>query len=250
MKLLFMISVIAMISCQSKETKMETTERAATSIDSVKQTTKVDTSMTTDTMMEDPTTYEIMDYSAIPDTGFVSLNRYTDGFAYRMKYATDDNFLKKAVYSCAECLIRKKVANALIKANEEFNTLGFQIQFFDCYRPLDVQKQMWEIYPDARYVANPYTTGSIHNRGGAVDITLQTLDGKELDMGTGFDHFGREAHHSYTQLSDSVLTNRTVLKSVMMKHGFNPITSEWWHYNFSGSEKSFPISNFQTRCSD
>ncbi|ELR73435.1 peptidase M15D, vanX D-ala-D-ala dipeptidase [Fulvivirga imtechensis AK7] len=185
--------------------------------------------------------------ASLHDTAFVSLKEYAGGFSYDMKYATSDNFLKKVVYDCGNCLVRKEVADALIRANDSLQIYGVHIKFFDCYRPVDVQKQMWEIYPDARYVANPYTTGSIHNRGGAVDITLVDDQGKELDMGTSFDFFGKEAHHAYTNLPDTVLANRKLLKTVMQSFGFNPITTEWWHYNFRTSNK-YSLSNFKPAC--
>lgn len=186
-------------------------------------------------------------YESLPDSGFVVMNHYSSDFVYDMKYATDDNFLKKTVYSCDHCLVRKEVAEALIKANNSLIKQGFRIKFYDCYRPVAVQKQMWEIYPNARYVANPYTTGSIHNRGGAVDITLVDLDGEELDMGTGFDYFGKEAHHAYPDLPDTVLSNRQLLKKTMESYGFNAITSEWWHYNFKSARK-YSLSDFNVEC--
>ena len=71
-----------------------------------------------------------------------------------MKYATDDNFLKAKVYDCAECFLRLKTVKALIEANEIFKTKGFKIKLFDCYRPLDVQKKMWQIVSNPDYVAN------------------------------------------------------------------------------------------------
>lgn len=181
------------------------------------------------------------------DTIFVNLKEYTNGFAYDMKYATDDNFLNEVVYSCDNCLLRKEVADALVKANDSLRKHEVKIKFFDCYRPVDVQKKMWEIYPDARYVANPYTTGSIHNRGGAVDITLVDLNGNELEMGTSFDHFGKKAHHSYSDLPDSVLSNRKLLKGILESFGFNSISTEWWHYNFKNAKK-YSLSNFKTEC--
>lgn len=58
---------------------------------------------------------------------------------------------------------------------------------------------MWKIFPNPIYVADP-ALGSIHNRG-AVDITLVDLEGNELDMGTTFDFFGKEAHHAYQGFS-------------------------------------------------
>lgn len=177
---------------------------------------------------------------------FVYLEELSDGFAYDMRYATDNNFLKQKVYECDKCVIRTEVAQALLKANEGFKKLGYKIKFFDCYRPLDVQKKMWEVFPNPKYVANPQY-GSIHNRGGAVDITLENEDGQELDMGTGFDHFGEEAHHAYQNLSPEVLKNRKLLKEGMESAGFSPIRTEWWHYNY-GPSKKYEVSNFSVEC--
>ena len=183
----------------------------------------------------------------VPESGFITMQNYAEGFVYDMKYATEDNFLKKKVYNCEECWLRKEVADALIKTNKIFIERGCRIKFFDCYRPLDVQKIMWKIYPDARYVANPHASGSIHNRGGAVDITLVDMKGNELDMGTTFDHFGKEAHHSYTELSNTVLDNRKLLKTIMEANGFSSISYEWWHYNHKNA-RQYKLSNFQTEC--
>jgi zinc D-Ala-D-Ala dipeptidase len=177
---------------------------------------------------------------------FVKLATLDSTFQYDMRYATSNNFLKEKVYECDDCLIRKEVALSLIDANNYFKSKGYRIKFFDCYRPLDVQKKMWKVLPNPTYVANP-ESGSIHNRGGAVDITLVKLTGEELDMGTGFDHFGKEAHHAYEDLSAEVLANRKLLKDGMSKSGFTPIRSEWWHYNF-GTAKKYDVSNFQVEC--
>ena len=163
---------------------------------------------------------------------FVLLRSLSNDFVFDMKYATPDNFLKQAVYDCGECYLRKSTAKALVKANEEFKSLGYRIKLFDCYRPLSVQKKMWKILPGTHYVANP-AKGSKHNRGAAVDLTLVDLaTGKELDMGTPFDTFSPRAHHTYTQLPKQVLDNRKLLKEVMDKYNFKSIYSEWWHYEY------------------
>ena len=180
------------------------------------------------------------------DTVFVNIKDYSDDFAYDLKYATEDNFLKAAVYDCAECLLRVSAAKSLIRTNEEFISKGYRIKFYDCYRPHDVQKKMWEIMPNRIYVADP-AKGSIHNKGGAVDITLVDMEGKELNMGTHYDYFGREAHHAYQGHSSEVLNNRKLLKETMEKHGFGSITSEWWHYNHKGTLSS-RVANFKWNC--
>jgi D-alanyl-D-alanine dipeptidase len=182
----------------------------------------------------------------VNDTTFVNLKAYSDDFVYDMKYATADNFLKSKVYDCAECYLRFKTAKSLIQANYIFMKSGFKIKIYDCYRPIDVQKKMWAIVPNATYVANP-VKGSIHNRGGAVDITLVDKDSKELDMGTSFDFFGIEASHDYKNLSSDVIKNRKLLKKIMLENNFTSFDSEWWHYNLKNSSKD-QLSNFKWKC--
>lgn len=182
----------------------------------------------------------------ISDTTFVNLKDYSSDFIYDMRYATDNNFLKAQVYDCAECLIRYKTVKALIKANNAFMRKGFQIKLYDCYRPLDIQKRMWTIVSNPKYVADP-SKGSIHNRGGAVDITLVNLDGEAVNMGTDFDFFGKEASHKYVNLPTDVISNRKFLKKIMTASGFKSFDSEWWHYNLKSALKD-PVSNAKWDC--
>ncbi|MDH4402902.1 MAG: M15 family metallopeptidase [Flavobacterium sp.] len=182
----------------------------------------------------------------VNDTSFVNLKDYSTDFVYDMKYATKDNFLKAKVYDCAECYLRLKTVKALILANSKFMKLGYRIKIYDCYRPLDIQKKMWTLVSNPIYVANP-SKGSIHNRGGAVDITLVDSNGKELDMGTPFDFFGPEASHNYNRFSNEILENRRFLKKIMLSANFESFDSEWWHYNLKNA-KLDPISNFKWKC--
>ena len=182
----------------------------------------------------------------IADTTFVNLKKYSNDFVYEMKYATTDNFLKVQVYDCAECFLRLKTVKALILANNDLMKLGFKIKLYDCYRPLDVQKKMWAIVPNPTYVANP-AKGSIHNRGGAVDISLVDLSGKELDMGTKFDFFGEEASHNYLKFNEQIIKNRQLLKSVMLANSFSSFDSEWWHYNLKNASTD-AVSNEKWKC--
>lgn len=184
--------------------------------------------------------------SFVSDTAFVKLSDYSSDFAYDMKYATEDNFLHAKVYDCASCFLRFKTVRALIAANDKFIKKGYKIKLFDCYRPLDIQKKMWELVPNPKYVANPIK-GSIHNRGGAVDLTLVTLEGKELDMGTAFDFFGEEASHGYPFSDKKIIDNRKMLKKIMLQNGFKAFDSEWWHYNLA-SAMTDNVANTKWKC--
>lgn len=182
----------------------------------------------------------------LADTTFIRLADYSADFAYDMRYATENNFLKAQVYDCAECYTRVKTAKALLNVNAEFMEKGYRIKFFDCYRPNSVQYKMWAIVPNPQYVANP-VKGSIHNKGGAVDITLVTLEGEALDMGTDFDFFGKPAYHDYLDLPQHILDNRKLLKHTMEKHGFWGIRTEWWHYNLSAASND-KVADFKWDC--
>ncbi|MET1260727.1 M15 family metallopeptidase [Flagellimonas sp. DF-77] len=185
-------------------------------------------------------------FAGIHDTTFVRLADFSDAFAYDLRYATENNFLKAKVYDCAECYVRARTAKALLAANAAFLKKGYRIKFYDCYRPNAVQYKMWDLVPNPQYVANP-VKGSIHNKGGAVDITLVDLNGSELDMGTDFDYFGKKAYHDMLDLPDTVLQNRRLLKNTMEANGFWSIRTEWWHYNLQGGSKQ-KVANFKWPC--
>ena len=184
--------------------------------------------------------------AVVADTTFVNLKDYSKDFIYDMKYATEDNFLKAKVYDCAECILRLKTVKALVEANKDFIKKGYKIKLYDCYRPLSIQKKMWEIVSNPEYVADP-KKGSIHNRGGAVDISLVDANGTELDMGTPFDFFGVQASHNFPKLPKKVLANRKFLKKIMAQNGFNSFESEWWHYNLKTGLKD-KVSNQKWNC--
>ena len=66
----------------------------------------------------------------VSDTTFVNLKNYSNDFFYDLKYATEDNFLKEAVYDCDECYLRLKTVNALIIASKIFEKDGYKIKLF------------------------------------------------------------------------------------------------------------------------
>ena len=162
-----------------------------------------------------------------------------------MRYATEDNFVQEKMYECGRCFFRPEVARAVVAAHRELQQQGLALKMLDCYRPRPVQWKLWEKVPDRRYVSDP-RKGSMHNRGAAADLTLADSTGQELAMDTPYDFFGPEAHPSYRALPDSVLANRALLREAMIRHGFRPIRTEWWHFSFSG--KNYELSDMLWKC--
>lgn len=155
------------------------------------------------------------------------------------RYATTNNFVGVRMYPRNELWLERGATTKLMKAQAALRRQGLGLKVFDAYRPLEIQRRLWEIMPDPRYVADP-NNGSRHNRGCAVDVTLVNADGEELAMPTDFDDFSERAHHDYTALPLEILENRKLLRETMIAAGFKGINSEWWHYDSDGWE-AFPV---------
>lgn len=177
--------------------------------------------------------------------GLVDLNSLPSNFAVELRYASKNNFAQKEFYpKIAKAYLQESTAEKLVKANEELYSMGYRIKIFDAYRPHRYQYMLREeaknINPlTANYIADP-KTGSNHNRGASVDITLTDLNGKELPMPTDFDFFGKEASIKYNNCTAEQKNNRELLGKIMEKHGFRRIESEWWHFDDTDST-DYPI---------
>ncbi|MER3433977.1 MAG: peptidase M15 [Leptolyngbya sp. ERB_1_1] len=208
--------------------------------------------------------FRISDTQSIPATELnptllVDIQAINPRIVLDIRYATTNNFVKQQLYPQARCILRVSVAQQLSRVQTDLETRGLGLKVYDCYRPLSVQKRLWEIKPDERYVANP-AYGSRHNRGVAVDLTLvDRSSGKELAMPTAFDDFTDRAHRDYNNLPAQVLKNRQLLEDAMVRAGFIPLPTEWWHFdgkgwqNFSvrdvpfGAIASTPFNNSATK---
>lgn len=175
--------------------------------------------------------------NALPaDARLIDIRKVNNKIALDIRYATTNNFLKRKLYPVARCVLRGAAARRLAQVQTELSKNGLGLKVYDCYRPLSVQKQMWQVMPDSRFVANP-ATGSRHNRGAAVDVTLIDRNGKELEMPSGFDNFTERANINYSGGSVQSRRNRQVLQDAMKKYDFIPLATEWWHFDAPGWDK-------------
>jgi len=168
--------------------------------------------------------------------GLVDLTTLPTNLTIELRYASKNNFAGKLFYpQIAKAYLQKSTSEKLVNANEEFYKMGYRIKIFDAYRPRRYQYKLREaaaeINPKTQgYIADP-KTGSHHNRGSSVDITLTDLQGRELNMPTGYDYFGTEASINYNGCTEEQKKNRELLGTIMEKHGFRRINSEWWHFD-------------------
>lgn len=188
------------------------------------------------------------------DDELVNIKELIPDIVLDIKYNTTDNFVTtfsgapQKLYTTDECLMSRLVAERLLIVQDSLRRRGLGLKIFDAYRPRAVQYLMWETLPPEyqAFVADP-RSGSHHNRGAAVDLTLvDAATGAELDMGTPFDYFGPEAAITYTGFPADILANRYLLRDMMYWQGFTIYTAEWWHYQHPAAT-GYPLVDYQLK---
>ena len=155
-------------------------------------------------------------------------------------YATAQNITEMPVYGRAACYLHPDAAEQLQRAIAIARPLGYRLKVFDAYRPTEAQWKLWNARPDPEFLADP-RRGSPHSRGVAIDLTLLDGEGRELDMGTGFDAFTPLSHHGVIDgISAVAQGNRLLLMGIMTSAGWDFYRNEWWHYQLF-SARRYPL---------
>ncbi|MBF0502025.1 MAG: D-alanyl-D-alanine dipeptidase [Candidatus Riflebacteria bacterium] len=163
----------------------------------------------------------------------VDLSTLCPSIVVDLRYAGTENIVRRKLYSSNLALLVPEAAKALASAQADLQKKGLGLKIWDAYRPLSVQRALWNICPDRRYVAPP-ETGSRHNRGASVDVTLVDANGKPVPMPTEYDDFSEKASAFFANISEEARRNRDILQETMTKNGFVILDSEWWHFDFPG----------------
>jgi zinc D-Ala-D-Ala dipeptidase len=151
-----------------------------------------------------------------------------------IRYARTDNFVGKVVYPEARAFLQRDAAEALLHVHKKLKKQGLGLVIFDGYRPWRITKLFWEVTPEdkRKFVANP-ATGSRHNRGCAVDLSMYDLKtGKLIDMPSDFDEFTERASPDYQGGTEEQRKNRDLLRRLMEAEGFIVNSNEWWHFDY------------------
>ena len=202
-----------------------------------------------------------------PHPGFVYLRSLIPDLIEELRYFTTNNFMGVKVdgYEANLAILSKEAATALASAADELREKGYVIKIFDAYRPqkavdhfvrwskTDDQRNKADYYPSLSkkslfptYVARR----SGHSRGSTIDMTICYKDTKkEVDMGGHFDYFGPPSHPTFTgkypggEVTEEHKQRRMMLREVMVRHGFNPYDSEWWHFTLKN--EPYPKTYFE-----
>lgn len=195
-------------------------------------------------------------------SGFVYLRDIDSSIIEDIRYATCDNITGRPVmgYQKQVCITLEVVANALSAIQKELIPQSLSLKVFDCYRPQssvnefiawtqDESDQLMKslYYPAIEkselFSAGYFSKKSAHTRGSAVDLTIVDLNTRdELDMGTRFDFMDEMSHSLSDKVFGQAKENRMLLRSLMIKAGFEPLQTEWWHFRYIN--EPFPDTYF------
>lgn len=129
---------------------------------------------------------------------------------------------------------------------------GVRLLFVEGWRAPLVQRHYFESYRDglrraglasepdeldrlaSRYISPPALAP--HTAGAAVDLTLCTPDGAELDLGTPINATPEDSDDAcYTaapNIGSEAAANRATLGAAMTAAGFVNYPTEWWHWSY------------------
>ena len=200
-------------------------------------------------------------------SGFVSVSEAVPDVILEIRYYSTFNFVGERIDGYEEpiALLTKEAAAALNNVSEAVQKKGYRLKIFDAYRPVKAVQHFvrWAkdpndtrmkkyFYPqlekDVLFEQGYILEYSGHSRGSTVDLTLfdSTL-GRDVDMGGPFDYFGKISHPDYRGITEEQYENRMFLRETMMRHGFEPLAEEWWHFTlkpepYSDTYFTFPVN--------
>ena len=193
---------------------------------------------------------------------FVSLTEAVPDAILEIRYFSTYNFVGERIdgYLAPTALMTREAADSLKAVSDDVMRLGYRLKIYDAYRPqcavdhfvrwaADVADTTMRryFYPDVDksllFEKGYIYEKSGHTRGSTVDLTLFDMTTeKEVDMGGTFDWFGLESHPDYRDITEEQFANRMILRQAMLRHGFNPLDEEWWHFTLKN--EPFPDTYF------
>ena len=199
---------------------------------------------------------------AMDPSGFTLLSDYVPHIVQEIRYYSTYNFIGERIDGYEEpcALLTKEAARALKAVSSEMIVQGYRLKVFDAYRPACAVRHfiLWGIedqdirmkpyfYPDLEkqelFARGYIARQSSHSRGSTVDLTLLDMKtGKELDMGSPFDFFGKISHPDFRGITEEQFANRMLLRNAMIRSGFVPIDCEWWHFTLA--DEPYPDTYF------
>lgn len=199
--------------------------------------------------------------------GFSYLKDIIPTIQSELRYCNHNNFVGTPITGYEENVLitSTATAKALKKVQDNLLKKGLGLKIFDAYRPQSAVNHFvkWAKVKSDTLTKHAYypklnkrnlfklgfiSTKSGHSRGSSVDLTIVNLKtGKELDMGSPYDFFGAISSTYSNKITKKQLSNRLLLRRIMMKYGFKYYSKEWWHFTLINEPFPKTYFNFPVR---
>lgn len=191
---------------------------------------------------------------------FAEISTVIGDAAFDIRYYSSNNFTGNKIegYKAPRAYMTKKALAALKIAADDLRKQGYRLLIWDSYRPQKAvdnfvkwindpndpgDKSFYPKLEKSDLIAGVYIMPkSGHTRGSTVDLTIIRKNGGFVDMGGTFDLFSEVSHPDYKKLTKKQKKNRKILRDAMVKAGFKPLDSEWWHFTLK--DEPYPDTYF------
>lgn len=200
--------------------------------------------------------------------GFVMLSEVAPEILQEIRYYSSYNFVGTRIEGYEEpvALLTKEAAAALKAVSDEVNQKGYRLKIYDAYRPMSAVQHFrrWaadlndtlmkaDFYPNLPksmiFHKGYLSSRSSHARGSTVDLTLVDMaTGQDVDMGGTFDLLDPQSNSLRRDgITEQQFQNRMILRNAMVRHGFRPVSSEWWHFTLRNEPYPDTYFNFPVK---
>ena len=158
------------------------------------------------------------------ENDLVDLEDYDNTLIIELTSYTSKNTPFGKTYKTNKAYAKKRIAEKLFLANKIAKQYGYRIKVCEAYRPYSITEMDSEQYPKLveKGLLAPIT-GSWHNAGYALDITL--VDNKDYEIAMPSKIHDFDSCYNFVENDNS-----TLLKKIMNEAGFGRIKTEWWHF--------------------
>jgi zinc D-Ala-D-Ala dipeptidase len=205
-------------------------------------------------------------------SSFVALDEVDPTILQDIRYATEYNFIGRRIDGYREpvCILDRRAARALKRAQATLRPKGYTLKVYDCYRPQravdhfarwaqsgsrTMQREFYPRVAKSRLFELGYLAHrSGHSRGSTVDLTLVKLPAEpqpawsrrefgltpctapkprrfpDNSVGMGTSYDCFDPRSHTLNATGRALRNRLLLKRTMVAAGFEPYPNEWWHF--------------------
>lgn len=180
---------------------------------------------------------EVEDYELVSVEKFSEI-RTNNYFKSNKIFVYGEQGPERVFANADDIMVKAGTLRKLIEVDKVLKEEGYNLVIWIGYRDEVLQQKLREHLEitmgvtEGRYDLVAAPGMSQHQKGTAVDVTLERADGEPLDMPSAYLDFSDNRFPSLHQDNEALLA----LQAAMEANGMMVYNGEWWHFNDSNKE--------------